>query len=179
MQKERKEIEEQLTIMNPFLQLEFLEKKLKEAKTFDVKRFIHLKLAEIYEGKKMITEAARNMENAAEIGITVKEKKEDYLKAVELYTISGDYEKAELVLKKALGCGDEKEKEEMKLVRKNILISLAEKAEKDGMRNNALKIYEHLFRISSDVEKRFLKEKLIELYEKLGKMREASSLRGI
>jgi len=177
--REKKEIEDKLKLLSPFLKLEFLEKKLKQTETFDVKRFIHLKLAELYEEKRMFIEAARNIENAADIAITFREKREEYMKCLKIYIKAGDFQKTDIVFAKALSCGNEEEKKKMKEERKEYLREEAERLEKEGKNNNALKVYEVLFRILNEEEKIKLKEKLIFLYEKLGKIREANSLKGI
>lgn len=178
-EREKKEIEEKLEIMTPFLQLEFLEKKLNEVETFDIKRFIHQKLAKLYFEKKMFNESGKHMENSAETAITRKEKRNDYMRALEMYTRVGDFEKSELIMNKALALVDQNEQLEMKALRKQFLMSQAERFELKGKNNNALKVYEFVFRICDDAEREKLKDKLIELYEKLGKIREANSLKGI
>ena len=175
--KERKEIEDQLAGMNPFMQLEFLEKMLKKTETFDVKSFIHTKLAEIYSKRGMFAEAAKNMENGGEIAVTFREKREEFMKAIEIYIKAGDYGKIDIVLNKALSYANESEKPALKEQRKKMMVEQAERFEKDGKNNNALKMYELLFRIVNEQEREIIKNKMIPLYERLGKIREANALK--
>jgi len=178
-EREKRDILEKAEIMSDFLKIEFLEKKLKEVETFDVKKFIHELLSEIYDEKKMHSDAGKHFENAAEIAITRKEKKDLYEKSLKQFIKAGDLEKLKLIINKISDYIDDNEKKEVLDLRKSLLKEEAERFELNGRNNNALRIYEHLFKISSDSEKIELKEKLIFLYEKLGKIREARALKGI
>jgi tetratricopeptide (TPR) repeat protein len=172
IEKTRPEVEAKLKVMSDFLKMEYLESCLKQNVDFDVKKFCNVKLAELYEGRTMFTEAARNMSAVAEIAATFKEKAQAYMKETELWIKTGQYERAEEAFKKAIASGNIKEREEMKKALNDIYKKQAQAFEKAKRNANALRIYEKLIEISNEQEKPEIKNKLMGLYERLGKIQE-------
>jgi len=173
------EIEKKLGMMSDFLKIEYLENCLKQQTLMDVRKFVHQELSKLYEKKAMYFEAAKNMERAAELAVTFKDKMQDYLKEAELFIKAARYDHADDAVSKALACGNASEKDGMKQAIKLLYMKQAEVYEKAMRNNNAAKIYEKLFSFSflSETEKAMIKEKLYFLYQKLGKVSEMMSLR--
>lgn len=180
-ESKKEDIESRLkTIGGDMLKIEYLENCLKQPLTLDVRKFVHLQVAQLYEGKLMYAEAAKNLNGAAEISVTFREKMELYMKEAGMYVTHGSYDKADEAFGKALACGNTKEKEELKKRIKEIYLSKAREFERLNRLNNAIKIYEKV-RVHSYVsedEKRAINAKLIPLYNKVGKIQEAMRLEG-
>ena len=176
-EKTKNEVEVKLSQMSPFLQMEYLESCLKSHMDFDVQRLCHQKLAELYDSRNMFSEAARNMDAVAELAGTFKDKMQAYIKETELWIKSGYYDRAEDAFKKALASGNSREKEEMKKAIKELYKRQALVYEKANRNSNALKIYELLIRTADESEILKLKEKILELYKRLGKIREYTQLK--
>lgn len=177
-EKKREEVEARLSSMSDFLKMEYLENCLKQTDSLDIKKFSHTKLTELYMEKSMYAEAARNMSALADISITFKEKIEAFMKETELWIKAGNYDRADDSLKKALACGNKREKGEIKLKIKEIYQKQAEAYKKNQKNGNAMRIYEKMLTLElSDEEKLEIKKKLLLIYGKLGKIREQSMLR--
>jgi tetratricopeptide (TPR) repeat protein len=177
----REAIESKLkTIGGDMLKLEYLENILKSNQTFDIKKFSHMKLADIYEKRLMLGEAAKNIDAAAEISPTFKEKIDLYKKSIEINVKHGSYDVAENSLKKAITNASIQEKEQLKKHFKDICLKRASELEAMQRNNNAIKIYERLLPLSfvSDAEKQQINSKLAVLYRKVGKIVESMRLGG-
>jgi len=172
-------IEEKLNSgMGDFVKMEYLENCLKLSPPLEIRRFIFERLAEINEDKGMFAEAAKNMHNAADISITYKDKIRFFMKEVELLIKYGDFNKADEIFRNALALGNTQEKMEMRVALREFYKKQAEAYEKNMKRSNAVKIYEKLLSITeAPTMQREIKEKLLSLYEKLGKMQEYNSMK--
>ena len=173
----RGEVEQKLGMMSDFLKMEYLESCIKQHRDFDIKKFCNLKLADLYASRNMFLEAARNAAAAAEIASTFKEKAQAYMKETELWIKSGQYERADEAFRKALASGNTQEKFEMKMAIKELYLKQAQAYEKAMRNTNALKIYLRLLEITDDAGKLEIKKKVLDLYKKLGKIREYSVLK--
>ena len=100
--------------------MDYLQACLKKQLGFDTKKFVLLKLAEIYESRKLFVESGRMMRNAAEINTTFEGKMNDFSKSFELFLIGGDYANSEISFTKALGCATDLQKQRLKMQRKEI-----------------------------------------------------------
>lgn len=166
------------TIGGDMLKIEYLENCIKNNVPNDVRRFCHLKLADLYSRKSMNSQAARNLQGAADCATTYNDKMQLYLSETVMRIKTGDYNVAEESFKKALICGNEKQKSEMKEQIKKEYLNAAETFEKQNKNNNAIKAYEKmksLAFVSAD-EKTKINEKLAKLYARVGKVREAIQL---
>ncbi len=169
----KSEVEKELADKGDFVQIDYLTNFLKESMTRDMKKFVFIKLAELYEKTGMLKEAAKNHSDAALISIPFAEKINHYVKEAELYIKTGDFEKAEEARKKAMSEANSAEKDEIYLTIKDFYKKEAETYERGLKRAHAARFYEKLLEMRiSDSERKEIKEKLMDIYEKLGKTKE-------
>lgn len=169
----KQEIERELQGKGDFVQIDYLTKFLEEKPSILLKRFTYLKLADIYESKKMFVDSGKMFENLAVISENFSNKSKYFIKAAKSYIKDGFFEKADLAVKEAMIEANNYEKGEIYFEMKNFYKDLAKEYEIQEKRNNAAKIYEKLLELNiSEVEKKQIKKKLLELYEKLGKFKE-------
>ena len=173
------EIEARLkTIGGDMLKIEYLENCLKQQLANDVRRGVHVKLAELYAIRLMYFEAAKNLEGAADCAVTYKDKMQIYSSAAKMWIRGANYSKANESFKKALACANDLEKESLKAQLKQDYLSAAEKFEKLNRNNNAIKVYDELkiLNLLTSEEKDRINAKLVTLYTKVGRIREAIQL---
>jgi hypothetical protein len=176
------EIEERLIEMQTDLnKINYLESALKGTGfSFEIKRFIWGKLAELFEERNMLGRAARARANKAGMEITFREKIDSYLDAGELFARAGHVDDADEMFIRASRDSNAGQKGKIKLARKNIFLTNAQLLEKKGKKASASKFYEKLIKMGlDDLEKEEIKHKLIETYTSLGLFREAKLLEGI
>jgi len=178
-EKSRGEIEQKLKTMGDYVKMNYLQRALRSPIDFDTKKFVLLKLTEIYEQSKMYLEAARMMKAAAEINTTFKDKTKDYMKSVECYIKGGDYAEADRIFAQALALGSDREKAEMKTALKNIYYNQAKSYSDANKRNYTRKLYEKMATMPelNAQEKKEVQVQLMQLYEKLGLIREYYNLK--
>lgn len=176
----KSEIEGNLKKKGDFMQIDYLVGFLKEELALDVKKYIHLKLAEIYERRRMFKEEARIFDALALNSIAFSEKVKYYVKETEAFIKAGKFSEADSAMRKTMSEANSIEREEIYYSIKDFYKQVAENYEKQMKRNNATKIYEKLLNMRlNNLEKKEIKEKLIFLYEKLGRFGEAKMLRGL
>jgi len=173
----KSQVEEELKDKGDFVKIDYLTKFLREELSLDLKKFVCLKLGELYEKTGMIDNASKMFDNAAGVSVAYSEKIKWYLKETELCIRTGNFEKVDEVVKKAMNQANASQKAEIFFQIKRFYLRQAEIYEMEVMRNKASKIYEKLLkmRLSSHEEKE-IKEKLTLLYEKLGKFKEKELL---
>ncbi len=175
----KSEIEKELSCKGDFVKIEYLTRFLKEPLSMDMKKFVFLKLAETYEKTGMLTEAAKNYENAETIAIPFSEKIKYFMKAAELYIKAGDFERTDEAMKKAMQQANSMERDNIYYTIKDFYKKQAQAYENILKRANAVKIYEKLLDMKiNEIEKKEIKEKLLDLYGKLGKIKEYFALKG-
>ncbi len=179
IEKSRGEIEQKLKGMGDYVKMNYLQRALKSPIDFDTKKFVLLRLAEVYEQSKMYLESGKMMKVAAEINTTFKDKIKDYLKAVDFYVRGGDYTEADRIFAQALALGSDREKMELKTALKNIYYNQAKVYSTANKRNYAKKIYEKMLTMPelNVQEKKDVQGQLMQLYEKLGMIREYYNLK--
>ena len=174
----KSDIESQLIGKGDFVQMDYLNKLLKQKIHRDTKKFICLKLIEIYNKKNMFNDVAKMYEAIASISIAFSEQIRNNLKATEYYIRAGFFDKADYSMRKALNEASAVERNEINFIAKDLYKRQAEEYERTLKRNHAAKIYEKLLEMNiTDEERKEIKEKLMELYEKLGKFKEYNTLR--
>jgi len=179
-ERNRREIEERLKSMGDYVKIHYLTSCLKHPIDFDTKRFVLLKLRELYESRKMFFDAGKMMLAAAPINTTFQAKMNDFVKAAEQFIKAGSFEDADIAFEKALGCGNEKEKEWIKKSRVEYYSKQAEHYFSSGKRNSALIAYEKLLSFNlPESDKKDIQIRLLGLYEKLGKIREFYNLKRV
>lgn len=176
----KSEVEEKLRGKGSFVQLEYLTSLMKKELPLDVKKFVGLKLAEIYENTNMFSDAAQIYETLAMISVKSSERVDFYVKETQAYIKSDSFERADTAMRKALAESNSTEKENIQKIIKSFYLSLAQDYEKKLRKSHAIKVYEKLMNMKiSEVEKTQIKEKLMELYEKLGKINDMKKMQGI
>jgi len=172
------EIKKELEGKGDFVQIDELTRLLKQKIKPDVRKFLHERLAVIYEAKGMFVDAARMHNNVALASIAFAEKKIHHIAEAELYIDAGQFDMADQAMKKAMSDASPSEKAEIFVTIKNYYKRHAQILEFKRRKNHAVKIYEKLLSMDiSQVEKREIKEKLMELYENLGMIREYMALK--
>ncbi|MCX6749190.1 MAG: hypothetical protein NTW17_00390 [Candidatus Pacearchaeota archaeon] len=169
----KSEIEKDLQGKGDFVQIDHLIRFLKDQLSMDTKKFVFLKLAALYEKAKLLDEAARMQNNAAELAIAFTEKITYYKKEAELYIKSGAFDKAEKAMRDAMSQANLREKEDIYAFIKQFYKEQALVCEKNEKRNQAVRLYEKILEMRiTETERSEIKAKLLELYKKLGKVRE-------
>jgi len=180
IEKNVKEVEEKLRSMTSDLsKISYMESALKGNMTFDVKRFLYDRLAEIYSGRKMFDRAALAVANKIAITITFREKIETYLRAGELFAKAGRVIDAEHMFNKALGEANVSEKEVIRKKAKETFLIEAQDLEKAGKRATAIIFYERLLGMGLiEQERQTIKQKIIPVYKALGEFAKARAIEG-
>jgi len=169
----KSDIEKEIAEKGDYVQIDYLSRILERKLHRDTKKFIYLKLIEIYEKKAMLNDVAKMYEGIAGISIAFSEQIKNYLKATEYYIKAGFFDKADYSMRRALNEANSVEREEINFAVKDFYKKQAEEYERKLKRNSAVRIYEKLLEMNiSDLERREIKEKLMDLYEKLGKLKE-------
>jgi tetratricopeptide (TPR) repeat protein len=159
--------------------MDFLSQCLKKQLDFDTKKYVLMNLAQVYEARRMFSEAAKMMRNAAEINTTYDGKMNDFAKSCVLFTRAGNFAEADVSFTKAMGSAQtDLQKQRIKAVRKDALKAQAKEYIGRDKRSHAVAAYEHLVEIDlTPEEKREAQSTLLALYEKLGKVREYYALK--
>ncbi len=169
----KSEIEKQLEGKGNFTQIGYLNQFLKESLTMEMKKFTFLKLGGLYEKIGMSEEAAKMYSNSSMVSITFSEKIRHFVKETEMYIKTGNFDKADGAMKKAMAQANSMQKQEIYYAVRDIYKKQGEHYEKELKRNHAARIYGKLLEMKiGDSERKEIKEKLLELYDKLGKRKE-------
>ena len=175
----KREIEEALEGQGDFVKIDHLTRYLKEIPPLEMRRFAYSKLAEIYEVRRMYFDAAKAYKNMAINSTIYREKIMYYVKEAESYIQAGEFNEADKAMKSALSEANEKQRVQIYRDLKQFYKEHAESLEREFKKNNALKVYEKLLTMNlSEEEEKEVREKLLELYEKLGKIKEIKILKG-
>jgi tetratricopeptide (TPR) repeat protein len=170
-------IEKEIESKGDFVQIDYLARLSKEKLPIDTKKFVYLKLAGIYERKFMFNDAAKMFDNIALISVAFSEKIKNYIKEAELHIRAGTFDRVDEAMKKAMNQANTIEKQDIYFTIKDFYKKQAEVYEKEMKRAHAVRIYEKLLEMKlNDSEREEIKEKLLYLYEKLGKFEEAKRL---
>jgi len=174
----RREIEAKLANVGDYVKMDYLQACLKKNMDFDTKKFVLLTLAQVYEGRRMFLEAGKLIRNAADINTTFDGKIRDFVKSGELFVRAARYDEADVSFAKALAMATEKQKQDIKASKKNFIKAQAQDLLKRDKRKLALDAYEKLLTTDlSATEKADTQRVLLDLYQKLGKVREYGLLR--
>ena len=169
----KSDVEAQIEGKGEYIQIDHLNKLLGQKLHRDTKKFVYLKLIEIYQRKNMLNNVAKMYEGIASISIAFSEQIKNHLKATQYYIQAGFFDKADYSMKKALNEANSVERNDINFAIKDFYKRQAEEYEREFKRNHAAKIYEKLLEMNiTDEERREIKEKLMELYEKLGRLNE-------
>jgi hypothetical protein len=171
-----KEIQEKAGRMSDFLRMEYLESAAEKFHEVEIHRYCYLELSRLYEARKMYSDAIKYIFKYQETLVIQTEKNKAMFKEIELLIRAGQYERADLLVKKLME--NSKEKEKFELIRK-VVDEYKKEAlvfEKQSKNAALAKVYEKLLFYLSDAEKNDFKRKLAGAYKKLGKVRESLEL---
>ncbi|MEK6893530.1 MAG: hypothetical protein AABX07_04970 [Nanoarchaeota archaeon] len=173
----RKEVEAKIARSGDYVKMDYLQACLKKQLDFDTKRFVMLKLATIYESRRIFLEAAKLMRNVADINTTNEGKVNDFAKSMDLFIKSGNYSEAELSLKKAIAVATDTQKVALKLRMKELFKAQAKEYLAKDKRKHAVETYEKMLEIGlNPIERREVQNALLQLYQKLGRVQDYYSL---
>jgi len=163
------EIEKELKGQGDYVQIDNITRFVKENPAIDVKRFVYLKLVDIYQKRNMFADAADIYNRLIEISLIDKDKITYLTKATECYIKGGFYDKADITLKKAISESSIIERGKITLAIKEFYKQQAEMYEKDKRKNKAIQTYEKMLTMNySEMDKKEINKKLIQLYKDLG-----------
>ncbi|HRZ85432.1 MAG TPA: hypothetical protein P5277_01500 [Candidatus Paceibacterota bacterium] len=174
----KNEIDADIYGKGDFVQLDHLKRFLGKADSMDVKKYILLKIADINEKHKFFSDAARSLDEAAEIAITYKEKIEIYSKMVKLLINSEQFDLADKAVLKSIAFSNTlREKSNLQDNYIKLYEDLADRLVSENKHRKAINVYNKLYSMPQNPEKKdFIKQKLLTLYLKLGKTKEHSYL---
>jgi tetratricopeptide (TPR) repeat protein len=165
------EIEKEISSQGDYVQIDNITRFMKENIPTDIRKFISLKLVEIYERRAMFADAAMIYERLVEISVLRSDKINYLTKAAECYIKAGFFDKADLAVKKAGSEATNIEKTKISDSIKEFYKSQAETYEKERRRDRAVKTYEKMLTLSyPDAEKKEINQKLSVLYKSLGRV---------
>ncbi|MEM4271593.1 MAG: hypothetical protein QXD13_00675 [Candidatus Pacearchaeota archaeon] len=174
----RHEIDDKLKKSGDFVKLDFLSSCLKKQMDFDTKKFVLLKLAELYSERKMFAEAGKMMRAGAEINGTYEGKMNDFIKSGELFAKAGNFDEADVSFTKALGSATEMQRAKIKTAKKTAYFAKAKELMQRDRRSHAMEAYEKLLLMDlNPIEKHEVQNALLQIYEKLGKVKEFYALK--
>ena len=163
------EIERELHGKGDYVQIDNITRFLKENLPLDIKKFVYLKLVEIYERRNMFLDAAEVYGRVAELTLNSSEKVNFLIKETENYIKAGFFDKADLSTKRTLSEVKASERPKIMISIKDFYKTQAQTYEKEKRRNKAVKTYEKIVTMDiSDSEKTEINKKLLELYKELG-----------
>jgi hypothetical protein len=172
------EIETFLKGKGDFIQIDYLDRLAKEDLGIEKRKWVYTKLIEIYQRVKLYTEAARKAAWIADNSLNISEKRRWYLTEFTMYVKAQQFILADNSLKKALSEITFREKAEIREQVRNLYFQQAEDAERKQHRGQAISLYEKLLSLdTSESDRNAVKERLLRLYNELGKIREYSMLK--
>lgn len=174
----KRDVEAKLAGVGDYVKMDYLQQCLNKQMDFDTKRFVMTKLSSIYESKLMFLEAAKLLKCVADINTTFEGKYLDFAKSMELYIKGGNFDEADLSFKKAMVCANDKQKVALKSKMKEIYKTRAKELMDRDKRKNAMEVYEKLISVSflDSVERKEIQNSLLQLYQRLGKIKEFDNL---
>jgi tetratricopeptide (TPR) repeat protein len=176
IEKNLREVQEKSARMSDFLRMEYLESVLAKFHDIDIHRYCYLELSKLYETRKMYSDAIKYIFKYQESVITQTEKNNAMMKEIELLMKAGQYERADLLVKKLME--HIKEREKFEVIRRVVELYKQEAFEFERISrfSSVARIYEKLLYYLSDADKNEIKRRLIMVYKKLGKVKESLEL---
>ena len=167
------EIENDLNKHSDFMKIDMITRFTNDLLPNDLKIFLYKKLMELYKSNKMSIEAAKVAKNIAMLSDSYKEKEKYHIAEAELYIIAGAFEKVNSAMKNAMVNARATERDHIAYTIKEFYKIQADIYEKERKRGNASRIYEKILEMNMlPTERQQIKEKLLDLYDKLGKTKE-------
>ena len=173
------DIRMRLKTLSPMLQQEYLENLLRRLNLDpNLRLMCSREVTELYVRRGLWANAAKIMESAASYIQNPNIKKDIYRQSAVLYLRAMDLLMAEDCFRKCLENAMEKEKPFLKREIENVHFTEAATMENNGKRAKAVEVYERMLRLNPDPAlQRKINEKLVVLYEQLGRIRDHLNLR--
>jgi hypothetical protein len=173
------EIQHALVGKGDYVKIDYLERLLKESVSMASRNFEMQKLAEIYKSRGMHPSAAKCFEALGISAMTSGDKVKNFTAEAECYIVAGHFDKVDFALKRAMSEANPVERQAVYDSVKELYKSYALQFEKErNKRNYASKMYEKLLEMRlSETERKDIKEKLMKLYQELGKIQELFKLK--
>jgi tetratricopeptide (TPR) repeat protein len=163
------EIEKELLGKGDYVQIDNITRFMKDNLPLDIKKFVSLKLVEIYERRNMFADAAELYGRLVETALTNSDKTNYLVKQTECYIKAGFFDKADISMKKAIAEAKVIERGKISISIKDFYNNQAQAYEKEKRRNKAVQTYERMLTLNfSDAEKKEINQKLLTLYNELG-----------
>jgi tetratricopeptide (TPR) repeat protein len=167
------EIEKELMNKGDYVLIDNMTRFLKENLPVDIKRFVSLKLVEVYERRGMFADAAAIYDKLIEICLIPLDKVNYRTRATECYIKSGFYDKADLAMKNLSGEAKLGDKAKINSSIKTFYLTQAQAYEKEKRRAKAIQTYQRILTMNLlDSEKNDINKKLLELYNQTGMIKE-------
>ncbi|MEK6909315.1 MAG: hypothetical protein AABX23_04655 [Nanoarchaeota archaeon] len=177
-ERTRSEIDAKIKTMGEYVKMSYLQRAVKSQLDYDTRKFVLLELTKIYEQKGMFLDASRTIRAAADITTTFKDKIEQFMKSVEFSIRGNKFTDAERLFQQALALGNDREKWEMKQMYKKFHFGQAQTYLRNDKRNNAKEVLQKMLSLDlSAEEKTKVQNVLLDLYYKLGNVREYHALK--
>lgn len=174
----KREVEEKLKSMGDYVKMDYLSRCLKNNLDFETRKFVLNNLSKIYESRGMYSEAGRLSKSSADINTTFDGKINDFMKSVELFIKAGNFDEAENTFNKSVVLGNSNQKVDMKMKKKLFYFNQAKEYTKRDKRKHAMETYQHILTLElTDTERTNIQNALMELYQKLGKIKEYYNLK--
>ena len=175
----KEEISSKIKGMGDYVKMDFLQKCLKSNLDFETRKFVLVRLAAIYEDRKMFGDSGKLLRFASDINTSNDNRVIDLVKSVEMFIKAGAFEEADISYKKAINVVKDIERNRIIEIVKEFYKLQGKLYEASGKRRNAMAIYEKIlkdFSLDHD-EKKLFQSRLLEIYQKLGKVREFIALK--
>lgn len=176
LERTKSEVQSRAEKMSDFLRMEYLENCTRKFMDHSILSYCFLELSKLYEKNIMYPDAVKYMIKYEELCTTNTEKVQAYLKEIELLIKAGTYEKVEFVFKKAREITTPKQIQEIENKIAELYRNESMKYERSNKFSPALKAFEKLLIFAKEPEKTDIKIKMVSLYNKLGRVREAIEL---
>src|SRR4030042_6121209 len=171
------EIEKELAGKGDYVLIDNITRFLKENLPTDIRKFVYMRLSEVYERRNMFADAADIFGKLAEIS-TPAEKTNNFVKETECYIKAGFFDRADAAIRKIISEVKAGERGKIMISIKEFYKNQAQLYEKEKRRNRAVKTYEKLLTLNiSDAEKDGINKKLLLLYKELGMIDEYMGMR--
>ena len=163
----------------PERKIEYLEVEIRKELSQELKKDACVLIAQLYESKKWWGNSAKNYQIAADLAVLIPEKMNLLFKTGELYMMAEDYFSSDDYFRRAMGQASSRERADMQKKIFSMYLSMAQQYESTKNNTKAITIYNRILSLPgypfSECQK--IRDKLIVLYEKIGKPFEANQIR--
>lgn len=163
----------------PERKIEYLEVEIRKGLTPEMKKEALILIAQLYESKKWWGNAAKNYQIASDLAVLIPEKMNILYKTAEMYLRAEDYFSSDDYFRRAMAQASMRERAEMQRKIFAMYLSLAQEYESKKNNTKAIQVYNRLLSLPGYPfdESQKIRDKLVILYDKIGKPFEANQLR--